>query len=225
MTKKRSPLSGKVARVLVVDDHPLIRSGLGELIAEHADLEVCGEATNVSEALNLLKTVPADVAIVDLGLVDSHGLQLVKAIKDQYPQVKTLVMTAYDENLYAERALRAGALGYINKREVQENIIAAIRTVLDGKRYISRRIAERLIESSLGAKPRSESDPSQRLSTREIEIFRLIGEGKSSGEIAEGLFLSTHTIDSHRENIKRKLNLKTAGELTRAAVQWVLENV
>ncbi|MDP1562191.1 MAG: response regulator transcription factor [Pirellulaceae bacterium] len=224
MTKKKLLTSGKVARILVVDDHPLIRNGLGELIAEHADLVVCGEATNVTEALQLLKTVPADVAIVDLGLVDSHGLELVKAIKDDFPKVKTLVMTAYDENLYAERALRAGALGYINKREVQENIITAIRTVLDGKRYISRRIAERLIESSLGAKPLTGNDPSQRLSTREIEIFRMIGEGKSSGAIAEDLFLSSHTIDSHRENIKRKLNLKNAGELTRSAVQWVLEN-
>jgi DNA-binding NarL/FixJ family response regulator len=225
MTNKTLLTSGTVARILVVDDHPLIRSGLGELIAEHADLEVCGEATNVSEALQLLKTVPADVAIVDLGLVDSHGLELVKAIKDQFPKVKTLVMTAYDENLYAERALRAGALGYLNKREVQENIIVAIRTVLDGKRYISRRIAERLIESSLGAKPLTGNDPCQRLTTREIEIFRMIGEGKSSGAIAEDLHLSGHTIDSHRENIKRKLNLRNAGELTRFAVQWVLENV
>jgi DNA-binding NarL/FixJ family response regulator len=148
---------------------------------------------------------------------------LIKQVKSRFPAVKMLVVSGHRESLYAERALRAGALGYLNKQESNDKVLVAIRTVLGGQRYVSPEIMQRLVGQALGTADMTKT-PIERLTDRELEIFRMIAEGLASGTIAERLFISPHTIDTHRENIKRKLNVKTAGELTRVAVEWALEN-
>lgn len=218
MSKRLAP-----ARILIVDDHPLVREALATRIALQPEMEVCGEAATEDEALGLVGQNCPDLVLVDISLKSGHGIELVKQIKRLHPAVKTLVVSGFQESLYAERALRAGALGYLNKQESNESVIDAIRTVLRGERFVSADVSRRLINQALGgadaAKP-----PIDRLSDRELEIFRMVGEGLTSGMIAGRLFLSPHTIDTHRENIKRKLGLTNAAELSRAAVQWLLEN-
>jgi len=218
MSKRRA-----TARILIVDDHPLVREGLATRIALQPDLEVCGEAATEDEAIALVGQTGPDLVLVDIALKSGHGIELVKQIKQRHPTVKTLVVSGFQESLYAERALRAGALGYLNKQESNEKVIDAIRTVLRGERFVGPDISRRLINQALGGADAT-TPPIERLTDRELEIFRMIGEGLTSGTIAERLFLSPHTIDTHRENIKRKLGLKNAGELSRAAVQWLLEN-
>lgn len=210
-------------KVLIVDDHPLMREGLVMRISRQPDLEVCGEAAGEEEALALLERTAPNLALIDISLKSGHGIELVKQIKSRHPQIKMLVVSGFGESLYAERALRAGALGYLNKQESNEKLLEAIRTVLAGKRFISAALAQRLVGQALGDADQTKSTIDQ-LSNRELEVFRLIGEGLTTGMIAERLFISPHTIDTHRENIKRKLNIPNAGELSRAAVQWVLEN-
>jgi DNA-binding NarL/FixJ family response regulator len=211
------------AKILIVDDHPMVREGLTMRISTQPDLAVCGEAATEEEALSRVQQTSPDLVIVDISLKSGHGLEVIKQVKSRYPAVKMLVLSGYQESLYAERALRAGALGYLNKQESNDKVLDAIRTVLRGQRYISPEIAQRLVAQALGDAHETQA-PIECLTNRELEIFRMVGEGMTSGAIANSLFLSTHTIDTHRENIKRKLNLKNAGELTRAAVQWVLEN-
>lgn len=218
MSKRRAP-----ARILIVDDHPLVREGLATRIALQPDLQVCGEAGTEDEAIALVGQTGPDLVLVDIALKSGHGIELVKQIKQRHPTVKTLVVSGFQESLYAERALRAGALGYLNKQESNEKVIDAIRTVLRGERFVGPDVSRRLINQALGGADATQP-PIKRLTDRELEIFRMIGEGLTSGTIAERLFLSPHTIDTHRENIKRKLGLKNAGELSRAAVQWLLEN-
>lgn len=210
-------------RVLIVDDHPLMRDGLSMRLSLQSDLEVCGEAASEDEAIKRVDETTPDLVLVDLSLQSGHGLDLVKQIKSRHPQTKMLVVSSFDESLYAERSLRAGAHGYLNKQESNEKLLDAIRTVLSGARFISATMSQRLLNQSLGASAQDKT-PIERLSNRELEVFRLIGEGLTTGAIAERLFISPHTIDTHRDNIKRKLNLADAGELSRAAVQWVLEN-
>jgi DNA-binding NarL/FixJ family response regulator len=201
----------------------MVREGLTMRISTQSDLKVCGEAASEAEALSLVQETTPDLVLVDISLKSGHGIELVKQIKSRFPNVKTLVVSGYQESLYAERALRAGALGYLNKQESNDKVLEAIRTVLSGERYVSAVITQRLVSQSL-ASADDVKTPMARLTDRELEIFRMIGEGLTSGAIANRLFLSTHTIDTHRENIKRKLDLKNAGELSRSAVQWVLEN-
>lgn len=215
--------ASRPAKILVVDDHPMMREGLALRISGQADMEVCGEAEDVDEALAEVKAKGPDLVIVDLSLRRGHGIDLIKQIKARDNRVKTLVVSTYEESLYAERCLRAGAMGYINKQECRENIIGAIRQVLEGKRYVSPEMAERLIGKAVGEIDTSGESPFDVLSDRELEIFHLIGGGLTTGEIAKQLHLSTHTIDSHREKMKAKLNLKRGAELTRLAVQWVLQ--
>jgi len=211
------------AKILIVDDHPMVREGLTMRISTQPDLAVCGEAATEEEALSRVQQTSPDLVIVDISLKSGHGLEVIKQVKSRYPAVKMLVLSGHQESLYAERALRAGALGYLNKQESNDKVLDAIRTVLRGQRYISPEIAQRLVAQALGDTNETQA-PIECLTNRELEIFRMVGEGMTSGAIANSLFLSTHTIDTHRENIKRKLNLKNAGELTRAAVRWVLEN-
>lgn len=218
MTKFPSP-----KRILIVDDHPLIREGLSLRLSTQDDLQVCGEAATEDEAIALAKTTVPDLMLIDISLKSGHGIEVVKRVKACLPNVKMLVLSGHAESLYAERALRAGAQGYLNKQESNEKLLEVIHTVLAGQRYVSAEITQRLVNHALGTSDENKS-PIECLSDRELEVFRLIGEGLTSGAIANQLFLSTHTIDSHRDNIKRKLNLRTAGELNRAAVQWVLEN-
>ena len=210
-------------KILIVDDHPLVREGLAMRISLHPDLSVCGEADSENEALALVTNIGPDLVLIDISLKSGHGLDLIKRIRSLNPAIKMLVISGFQESLYAERALRAGALGYLNKQQSNEKLIEAIRTVLAGKRFLSPEISRRLIEQALGTSDMTRT-PIERLTDRELEIFRMIGEGLTTSVIASQLFLSTHTIDTHRENIKRKLAVTTATELSRTAVQWVLEN-
>jgi DNA-binding NarL/FixJ family response regulator len=212
------------AQILIVDDHPLIREGLATRIAFQPDMQVCGEATCVADALLKVKEINPDLVVVDIQLTESHGIDLIKEIKSRFPAVKMLVVSAFDESLYAEIALRAGAQGYINKRELQDNIIDALRAVLEGRRYVSPKMTQRLLGQAIDGVDAAATDPIARLSDRELEVFQLIGQGKTTSAIARQLHLSVHTIDTHREKIRHKLGVSNGTELMQRAVQWVLEN-
>jgi DNA-binding NarL/FixJ family response regulator len=215
--------SDKPTRILIVDDHPMVREGMAMRISMQEDLEICGEAATEEEAIALIEETHPDLMIVDLSLKCGHGLDVIKRTHKRHPSIKILVVSGFQESLYAERAIRAGAMGYLNKQHSHDAVIEAIRTVLRGERYLGPYLSQRLIAQALGT-----SDPScapiEQLTDRELEVFRMIGEGLTSGAIAIDLHLSTHTIDTHRENIKRKLGAKNAAELSRQAVQWVLES-
>jgi DNA-binding NarL/FixJ family response regulator len=216
-------LSTQIARVLIVDDHPVVRRGLAELISDEPDLEVCGEASDAPDALRQVETRHPDVVVVDISLQSGNGIELIQQIKERDERIKTLVSSMHDESLFAERALRAGAMGYINKQEPTEKVIDAIREVLSGQVYLSARMANRLLQSVVGGET-LEQDPIGSLSNRELEVFELIGQGLTTKKIAGRLHLSPKTIETHREKIKTKLNLSNSTELSRRAVQWVLEN-
>ena len=210
-------------KVLIVDDHPIVRRGLADLIAQEPDLEVCGEAADAAEALQQVEQDCPDVAVVDISLRSGHGLELIEQIKAKHDRVRMLVSSMHDELLFAERCLRAGAMGYIPKQEPTEKLIEAIRLVLRGQIYLTSRMANRLLHFVAGGKALDEN-PIRRLSNRELEVFEMIGQGLTTQQIAQKLQLSDKTIETHREKIKRKLNLKNSAELSRSAVQWVLQN-
>ena len=211
--------------ILIVDDHPLVRHGLITLISDQRDLYTCGEASGIAEARELARATKPKVVIVDLTLNDGNGITLIKELKEMYDDMKLLALSMHDETVFAERALRAGAMGYVSKHEASRTIIQAIRTVLDGDLYLSERMNSRILARTVGSKKQQDvPSPVEALSNREIEIFEMIGRGLTSRQIAGELHLSQRTIDTHRENIKTKLDLKNAVELTMHAVQWVLEN-
>jgi DNA-binding NarL/FixJ family response regulator len=211
-------------RILIVDDHPLVRAGLTALIQAEPDLEVCGETGTFQGALDLFRERAPDLAVVDLSLAEGSGIELVRRLAAHGSRTRVLVCSMHDESLFAQRALHAGANGYIAKDEATSHVIEAIRQVLSGKVYLSGRMTERLLQSAAGGGPAPHGPPAiRKLSDREIEVFDLIGRGLSASRIAEQLHLSVKTIEAHRAKIKRKLNLTSAGELTRCAVQWVLE--
>jgi DNA-binding NarL/FixJ family response regulator len=212
------------ATVLVVDDHPLVRTGLAGLLRQEQDLEVCCEASTLHEAVLFLNYHSPDVAIVDISLPDGNGLDLVKRLRTRHPDTRILVLSMHDEALLAERAMNAGALGYINKEEAAENIVAAIRQVLKGKTWMSSRRRAHVQTAGAAATVKSRNTPLAALSDRELEVFELIGRGVGTGEIADTLHLSVKTIETYRSNIKKKLGLASAGELTRRAVQWSLDH-
>ncbi len=209
-------------RVLIVDDHPVVRDGLGELIAQEPDLEVCGEAAEAAEALRLVESVRPHVVVVDLSLQSGHGIELIEQIKARDEQIKMLVWSMHDEMLFAERALRAGAVGYLNKQEATDRVVEAIHTVLRGEICLSPRMANRLLHSVVGGEP-LDQNPVANLSNRELEVFEMIGQGLATKQIARKLHLSPKTIETHREKIKTKLNLANSTELSHRAIQWVLE--
>jgi DNA-binding NarL/FixJ family response regulator len=215
----------KRARVLIVDDHPAVREALVLRIERQADLEVCGEAADMREALRLIPDAQPDVAIVDISLRTSNGIDLIKRIKDRNDHVRILVWSMHSEALYAERALRAGALGYITKDQATDRIVDAIRRVLAGKVYLSETMTERMLQRTVGVAPgkvaRSSVDA---LADRELEVFRLIGEGVKTADIAERLHLSVKTVETYRDRIRQKLDLEDGTKLTHYATQWVLEN-
>jgi len=210
-------------RVLIVDDHPAVREGLAVRIGSQADMEVCGEAGDVGEALKALGSSRPDVAVVDIKLKTGDGLDLVKRIKARDGSVRILVWSVYPDKLYAGRALKAGALGYINKEHTTGRIVEAIRRVREGNVYLSEEMAQSLLSQAVGGSHSLRESPVEKLSDRELEVFRLIGEGLSGGELAKRLHLSRHTVDTHRQRIKEKLDLATAAELTQTATRWVLE--
>ncbi len=192
-------------------------------ISAQPDLEVCGEAATEDEALALVNDTNPNLIIVDISLKSGHGIELIKQVKSRYAAVKMLVVSGFQDSLYGERALRAGAMGYLNKQESNDKLLDAIRTVLKGERFVSPELTRRLVARALEGRDDAQ-DPIELLTDRELEVFRMIGEGLTSGSIANRLFLSIHTIDTHRENIKRKLGVSNAAELSRAAVRWLLEN-
>jgi len=210
-------------RVLIVDDHPAVREGLAVRLGSQPDMEVCGEAADVSEALRVLASTRPDVAVIDIQLKSGDGLDLIKRIKARDDPVRMLVWSVYPDKLYAGRALKAGALGYINKEETTGRIVDAIRRVREGKVFLSEEMAQSLLSQAVGGSDSLRHSPIEKLSDRELEVFRLIGEGVPTGDLAKRLHLSRHTIDTHRQRIKEKLNLANATELVQAATRWVLD--
>lgn len=217
-----APNTGK-ARVLLVDDHPIVRQGLAQLINLEPDLVVCAEASDGQQALEQIESEKPDVAIVDISLSDRSGIELIKDIKVRSPALPVLALSMHDEVLYAERALRAGAKGYVMKQEATEKVMSAIRRVLHGEIALSEKMATRMLAQLVTAKPGGSGSPVERLSDRELEIFMMIGKGIGTREIAEKLFLSIKTVEAHREHIKEKLNFRSGAELLRYAMQYTLE--
>lgn len=213
--------SAQPIRILIVDDHPLVRSGLASRIGMETDLEVCGEAADAESAMQQLQRFRPDVAIVDLALRDSHGLTLIKEIVACNPDTRVLVLSAYHETVFGEPALRAGALGYLNKQDAPSSVIMAIRTVASGSRYISEKLAGRLLDQAVG-RAHSATTGIGALSTRELEIFQMIGQGLSTRDIALSLKISVHTVETHRDRIRGKLGLDNGAALLRSAIQWSL---
>ncbi len=211
-------------RVLIVDDHPIVRQGYVQLLSGEPDLEVCGQAEEISQALRIAREIDPHLAIVDLALKAGNGLEVIKGLKSYNPHIKMLAASALDETLFAERALRAGAQGFISKQEAVENLVLAIRTVLSENIYLSPKMTQRLLHHVSGRPQPEEGSPVDRLTDRELEVFQLLGDGNSTRQIAARMHLSPKTIDRYRDNIKHKLQLKNATELIRQATQWVLEN-
>ena len=210
-------------RVLIVDDHPFMRRGLAQTINDQAGMEVCGEAGSVAEALQMMETSRPDLAVIDISLGAESGLELIQALRTRWPATKVLVSSMHDETLFAERALRAGALGFVNKGEPPDVFVAALQRVSSGQIYLSERMTNRMLDHVLTDKVETNRSPIETLSNRELEVFEMIGKGMATKQIAARLGLSPKTIETYREHIKQKLNLSNATELTRNAVQWVLE--
>ena len=207
--------------IFIVDDHPMLRRGLAGLIESEPDLAVCGEASTCQAALQAIPQRKPDLVIVDLGLEGCDGLELVKDIKAHHPKIPALVLSMQDEAVYAERALRAGARGYVTKQQLDDTMLFAIRCVLNGDMYMSEKVEGRFAKKFLGVPMLEKDSPLAVLTDRELEVFRLIGEGQGSRQIAQRLHLSVKTIESYRQHIKQKLPLESGAELVRRATRWV----
>ncbi|MFW6161158.1 MAG: response regulator transcription factor [Planctomycetota bacterium] len=207
-------------RVLLVDDHPLIRDGLRRLIRRQDDMEVCGEASSPHEALRVAADAEPDVAVVDLALGEESGLELIKDLHHRHPDLLILVLSMHEESVYAERVLRAGARGYVMKGAELQTVMDALRHVLSGEVYLSDRMTLQLMRRVAGAGQGGEESPVHGLSDRELEVFEMIGQGMGPTAIADRLHLSVKTIETYRDNIKVKLNLPDALALRRSAIQW-----
>jgi len=212
-------------RILIVDDHPIVRQGYAQLIGDHRDLEVCGFASTEQEALALCRERMPHLVIIDITLKEGHGIELIKQLVSRDVGVKILVISAHDEKIFAERALEAGALGYINKQEATDELIDGIRAVLAGDVYLSEQMSKRLLKRRVGNRKSNSVDVASfdQLTDRELEVFQLIGKGLTTRRIADQLQLSPKTIERYRENIKHKLNLANATELLQRATRWSLE--
>ncbi len=210
-----------VSKILIVDDHPIVRQGLAALINQQEDMAVCAQAADGREAMEQIGKFEPDLVTIDLTLGDSGGLELIKNIKSRYPDLPMLVISIHDESLYAERVLRAGAKGYIMKQEATENVTEAIGKVLAGQVYVSECMSDRIVRSFLGGTAKTQSPSVSSLSDRELEVFRLIGQGYGTRKIAGMLHLSIKTIETYRAHIKFKLDLDNSSHLLRYAVQWV----
>ena len=207
--------------VLIVDDHPMMREGLAQLIDHEPDLAVCGQAETANQALELIEKLAPDLVLADISLPDKNGLELIKDIQAMFPGLSVLVISMHDETLYAERVLRAGGRGYIMKQEGGKKLMEAIRHVFSGQIYVSEKMSAKILEMFSGRRSQSNQTPVEKLTDREFEIFQMIGAGLSTRDIAQRLHLSAKTIEVHRANIKQKLVLKTSTELIRFAVRWV----
>jgi DNA-binding NarL/FixJ family response regulator len=208
------------SKVLLVDDHPLVREWLATLINQQADLTVCGEADSAPEALRIIGATKPDIAIVDISMEGGSGIELIKNFKASHPHVIVIVLSMHDEALYAERALRAGARGYIMKREATKGVLQAIRCVLGGKLYLSEKMAAMLAEKFVDGRPKAEVSVIEKLSDRELEVFQLLGRGYSTRRIADELHVSFKTVQAFCARIKEKLRLANATELLHGAMRW-----
>jgi DNA-binding NarL/FixJ family response regulator len=215
------PASPAKRRVLLVDDHPIVREGMALLINREADLAVCADAEESNAALEAIENLRPDIAVVDISLPGRDGLELLKLIRMKYPQLPVLILSMHGETTYAERALRAGANGYIMKQEATEKVLVAIRRILDREIYVSEQIANRLLRHLAGAHDHERS-PLDGLSDRELEVFRRMGEGQSTRQIAEELHLSMKTIETHQARLKEKLSLHSSRELVQYSIECVL---
>lgn len=223
-TVKTSPPAAEkkeARRVLIVDDHPLLRRGVSQLIDQEPDLVVVGEAEDAGKAMSAIEKSRPEVALIDITLNGASGIELVKNIKVRFPQLKMLMLSMHEESVYAHRALRAGASGYIMKQEGADKVLTALRKVLKGEVYLSDGLGNRMLHSLVNNRAPRAASPVEELSDRELEIFNLIGQGHGTRGIAQRLRLSIKTIESHRAHIKRKLNLQKASELVHHAIQWV----
>jgi len=218
--KKKVPKSSAKARILLVDDHALLRLGLGELINRQTELVVCGEAEDVRAAMQAVATLRPDLVITDLTLRKSDGLELIKNIRARFPELPVLVVTALEESLYGELSLRAGARGYLQKREAIPVVLAAIRRVLAGKLYMSERLSSHMLQQQLSGQSPATVSPTERLTDRERQVLRLLGQWRTTRQIAVDLHLSIKTIEYYRQQLKEKLNLATGTDLIQFAVEW-----
>lgn len=212
----------RVKRILIVDDHPIVRRGLADLVNDETDMEVCGQAADVAEAIACIDRERPDVIICDLTLSGGSGLDLIKRLRSRDADFKVLVSSMHDENVYAERVLKAGAMGYINKQETIDKLVDAIHAVMAGNVFLSEKMTEKILRRRVGHSSGRGDSPTDVLSDRELEVFRLLGDGQTTKQIAHRLSLSIKTIESHRENIKGKLGLRNSAELTRRACEFVL---
>ena len=208
-------------RVLIVDDHPMMRTGLAQLIGNEPDLEVCAEADNAGQALDVVARQSLDLILLDISLPDKNGLELIKDIQTLKPGLPILVVSMHDELLFTERVLRAGGRGYIMKQEGGKKFLEAIRQVLGGRVYVSEKMSAHILENVSRRRAEASASPIEHLTDREFEVFQLIGQGKGTRDIAQWLRLSVKTVEVHRANIKRKLKLKTATDLVSHAIRWV----
>ena len=207
-------------KILLVDDHPLVREGVANLINQQPDFAVCGEAASEPQALELVGQTQPEVVIVDISLENGSGIELIKSLKAMHPSVVMLVLSMHDETLYAERALRAGARGYLMKREAAKKVIQGIRAVLAGQLFVSEKIAALMAEKYVGGQTSAPASPVEQLSDRELEVFQLLGHGQSTRQIADHLHVGFKTVQAYCARIKEKLNLANATELLRAAMHW-----
>ena len=208
------------AQVLIIDDHPLLRRGIAALINTQPDLSVCGELSDARDAIASIQKLNPDIILLDLALQGTSGIEVLKNLKAQFPKIKVLVLSMHDEAIYAPRALRAGAMGYVMKQEAPENVVSALRRVLTGEVALSQNMGAKMLNRMAG-KRGTVSSPMDTLSDRELEVFNLLGNGSGTREIASRLHLSVKTIESHRAHIKEKLALDSAAQLVRHAIQWV----
>jgi DNA-binding NarL/FixJ family response regulator len=212
------------SHILLVDDHPMVRRGVGELINGERDMEVCGEASTMSEALQLLDELKPELVVVDVSLAGNSGMELMKNLSTRSPAQPSVVYSMHDEAIYAERCLRAGAKGYVMKSSAPETLLTALRQVLMGKTYLSKLMSDRLLQKFVGAGKQADPtiSPVDKLSARELEVLQLLGKGRSTSQVAEQLSLSVKTVETYREHVKQKLNLGSGTELLRYAIEWSL---
>jgi DNA-binding NarL/FixJ family response regulator len=208
------------SRIFIIDDHPLVREGLANLINGQDDFSVCGEAEDSAQAITRIGKARPNVALIDISLKNESGLELVKNLRNHFPQVALIVLSMHDEALYAERALHAGARGYVMKRETSKSVLASIRRVLEGGIYVSEKVVNRMARRAGRSRESAGSSPVERLSDRELEIFRLLGQGRTSPQIAADLNLSLKTVQAYCARAKEKFGVSSLTDLLRAAIRW-----
>jgi DNA-binding NarL/FixJ family response regulator len=223
MSKTETPAPVEKRRVLIIDDHPIFRHGISAMINAEADLMVCGEAGTAPQALEAMRTLEPDIALVDISLPGANGIELLKSMRAEAPKLPMLVVSMHDESLYALRALRAGALGYVMKAEALNSILVAIRKVLQGEPYLSPKFSDRLVFKAIRSMDEGLGSPVDKLSDRELEVLNLMGRGFGAQDIANELHLSVKTIETHRAHIKEKLDFHDSKEMVRFSIEWVAQ--